>query len=287
MASPLRSPGIHLLTIRTLNISEVRAFRRKVYDFFTCHGRDLPWRHTRDPYHILVSEIMLQQTQVDRVAIKYSPFIARFPDATTLAAASVKEILAAWAGLGYNRRALRVRGCAQAIVERYNGEVPTDPAGLASLPGIGKATAASIAAFAFNAPVVFIETNIRAVFIHEFYPSRDDVDDAEIAPLVERTLDKRNPCRWYSALMDYGTHLKKAHANPARRSAHHVRQSRFDGSDRQVRGAVLRELSAAGGRGAHALHAALQVESGRLAVILQRLEAEGFIACVTGKYTLR
>lgn len=205
--------------------------------------RDFPWRNTTDPYHILVSEVMLQQTQVSRVLVKYPIFISQFPNFKELATASIKDILLAWQGMGYNRRALYLKKIAEIVVKKYEGKLPDDPAVLDTFPGIGEATAASIVAFAFNKPVVFIETNIRRVFLHLFFEDRKSkVDDREIFPLVEQTLDHKNPREWYWALMDYGAHLGKTVDNPNKKSKHYTVQSRFEGSDRQVRGEVLRIL---------------------------------------------
>jgi A/G-specific adenine glycosylase len=219
----------------------IRDFRRRIYLHYRRNGRDLPWRKITDPYCIIVSEIMLQQTQVDRVVEKYNRFLDRFPDPASLAAAGLDQVLSIWQGLGYNRRA-RYLWLALTIEQEYRGIVPQTPEALATLPGIGGATAASITAFAFNKPVVFIETNIRTVFIHEFFPRKKPVRDEEIRPLVAQTLDRRNPRRWYNALMDYGVMLKKQHGNASRRSAHHNKQSPFEGSTRQVRGAIIRLL---------------------------------------------
>ncbi len=215
-------------------------FRTTVYDYYARHGRRSPWRETTDPYRILVSEVMLQQTQAPRVLLKYEEFIRLFPDVSSLAAASLHDVLGAWQGLGYNRRALLVKQSAERIVILHDGIVPRDEESLVLLPGVGPATARGVLAFEFNKPVILIETNIRAVFIHHFFPQEEPVADSNLRPLIEKTLDRNDPRRWYNALMDYGTFLKKAHANPARRSAHHQRQSPFEGSVRQVRGAILR-----------------------------------------------
>lgn len=223
-----------------LSSARIRAFRTTVYAYFAAHGRDLPWRHDVSDYSTFVSEVMLQQTQVPRVAEKFVAWMRRFPTWEKLARASLADVLKKWSGLGYNRRAKFLHAAAQIVVEKCNGQLPREPSALQTLPGIGPATAASIAAFGFDTPTVFIETNIRAVFIHYFFPQRTDVGDDELLPLVAATLDKKAPRKWYSALMDYGTHLKAAHKNPARRSRHHVRQSTFEGSDRQLRGRILK-----------------------------------------------
>lgn len=217
-------------------------FRRIVYAHYATNGRDLAWRKTRDPYHIVVSEIMLQQTQVPRVVEKYPVFIKKFPTITSLAAAPLSQVLAAWQGLGYNRRALLLQKLAQKVVAEHAGKVPRDVHTLETLPGIGKATAGSIAAFAFNRPSVFIETNIRSVFIHCFFPNRRSVSDEELLPVVAKAIDVKNPRKWYNALMDYGVYLKEREGNPSRKSAHYTRQSRFEGSNRQLRGKILKEL---------------------------------------------
>ena len=160
----------------------MRAFRAKVRAHYRRHGRSMPWRETRDPYRILVSEVMLQQTQVDRVRAEVRGVPRAFPDVAALAAAPLERVLAAWQGLGYNRRALALHRGARIVVREHGGPGPGRPAALVALPGIGAATAASIRAFAFDAPVVFIETNIRRVFIHEFFPGRDGGRRRRAAP---------------------------------------------------------------------------------------------------------
>ncbi len=217
-------------------------FRKTVLAYYRKHGRDLPWRRSVTPYRVVVSEIMLQQTQVGRVAEKFDIFIKQFPSFASLAEASVADVLRAWQGLGYNRRALALKKIADIVVRDCKGTVPSDPAELEKLPGIGTATAGSIAAFGFNKPVVFIETNIRRVFIHFFFPKKKSVHDNEIIPLVQVALNRKNPRAWYSALMDYGAMLAKKVENPNRKSAHYAKQSRFEGSDRQVRGRILKLL---------------------------------------------
>ena len=186
------------------NISIVPLFKDIVHSYYQKHARKFPWRETRSPYGILVSEFMLQQTQVERVLGKYPLFIASFPDFQTISCASLKDVLLHWQGLGYNRRAVNLWKTAQAVVEGFHGDLPETREELIRMPGIGRATAGAILAFAFNRPVVFIETNIRRAFIHHFFQDRKDVRDSEILPLVEATLDYENPRQWYYALMDYG-----------------------------------------------------------------------------------
>jgi A/G-specific adenine glycosylase len=221
---------------------QLHPFRKIVYEYYRVQGRNLPWRKTNNSYKILVSEIMLQQTQVSRVLEKYEEFLCTFPDVESLARAPLREVLAKWQGLGYNRRALALKKTAEEVVARHHGMIPSNIASLRLLPGIGEATASAICAFAFNQPVVFIETNIRAVFIHHFFKKKHKVKDSEILLLVEQTLDRENPRIWYHALMDYGAALKKMYRNPSRISTHYRRQGRFEGSNRQIRGMILRTL---------------------------------------------
>lgn len=221
-------------------VRALATFQTVVRGHYRTEGRDLPWRHTRDPYRILVSEFMLQQTQVSRVVPKYEAFCTLFPTVGSLAAAPTAGVLAAWQGLGYNRRALNLRRSAATIELEYGGAVPRDMSDLLRLPGVGWATAAAVSAFAFGIPIPFLETNIRAVFIHHFFRQCDRVPDSDILPLVEATLDRENPREWYYALMDYGSLLKRTHANPARKSAHAATQTPFAGSHRQLRAGLLR-----------------------------------------------
>jgi len=226
---------------------QMHAFRKKVYAYYRTHSRVFPWRKTRDPYRILVSEFMLQQTQTKRVLEKYSRFISVFPTVRALASAPLRGVLGAWQGLGYNRRALYLKRTAEILVSRYGAAVPRQRELLRQLPGVGEATSGAICAFAFNEPAVFIETNIRSVFIHHFFNGRRKVSDAEILPSLQQTLDIHNPRRWYYALMDYGAHLKDAYPNPSRKSRHYKTQAPFRGSRRQLRGMIIKELLASGG----------------------------------------
>lgn len=221
-------------------IIKYKEFSEAVWDYYAHNKREFLWRSHISPYWVVVSEVMLQQTQVDRVAVKFSEFVERFDSFSALASASVGEVVKAWQGLGYNRRALYIHRLAQEIIVNFEGKLPNDPEILEQLPGIGPATARSIVAFAYNIPTVFIETNIRAVYIYWFFDQTQKISDRDIFPLVKDTVDQKNPREWYYALMDYGTMLKKKYKNPARSSRHYVRQSKFEGSDRQIRGALLR-----------------------------------------------
>jgi A/G-specific adenine glycosylase len=275
-----------------------RAFRKIVWEYYTAHGRhELPWRLNLDPYAIVVSEVMLQQTQVERGIPKFAAWLQEFPDWAALVEAPLPKVLQQWQGLGYNRRALNLQRCAETVVKEYGGELPRDEASLLDLPGIGPYTAGAIRAFAFNEPVVMIETNIRGVFLHHFWPSNNNsekrairrslgegglgIDDKELLPLIEKTLDRKNPREWYWALMDYGAYLKKTVDNPVRRSRQYVRQSRFVGSNRQVRGAIVRLLITAPLLTEQSLTAALHKEgiaAARIVPALKELEREGFVS---------
>ncbi|HJJ99644.1 MAG TPA: A/G-specific adenine glycosylase [Methanocorpusculum sp.] len=255
----------------------VRDFQDEVMEFYKAKGRHvMEWRHNFDPYRIVVSEVMLQQTQVPRVAAMYLQFIEKFPDFSALAAAPQAELLAAWQGMGYNRRALNLQKLAVTITNEFGGVLPEDPNVLAALPGIGPATSCSIAAFAFNQPVVFIETNIRRVFIHYFFSDTAVVDDRDLLPLVEACLLPSRSREWYWALMDLGTALKASVPNPNRRSLQYVKQSAFAGSDRQIRGSLLRLLLAGDSVDCASLAKAVGASQDRVAGILGEMCREGF-----------
>ncbi len=239
---------------------------------------------------------MLQQTQVSRVDGRWQHWLVRFPSVDALAAAEPADVLDEWQGLGYNRRALSLHRAAQDVADR-GGELPSDPVELQALPGVGPATAAGIRAFAFDLHAVYLETNVRTVFLHELYPGVEGVPDAELVPLVKATCPadasdpSDDPRTWYYALLDYGAYLKRTVPNPSRRSKAHVRQTRFEGSHRQKRAELLRILLAhrddpAGGADLRLLSEELSYEerkAGREGVnadvtlaLLEELSAEGF-----------
>lgn len=255
-----------------------RFFRDTIYEYYRRHARDFPWRETDDPYRIMVSEIMLQQTQADRVIPKYKAWVKRFPTVNSLATARLRDVLALWQGLGYNRRAHALWRGAQLLVRDHHGRIPTQLTELDALPGIGKATACAITAFAFNQPVVFIETNIRTVFIHFFFHTKQRVTDEDLLPLISKTLDKDNSRDWYWALMDYGAMLKKQHPNPSRRSAHYTKQSPFLTSNRRIRGLIIKQLVTRPALSSAALGKKLAVDPRKIQANLAQLEKEGLIS---------
>ncbi len=271
---------------KTLSEEAVRAFRDLIYAYFGEHGRKLPWRETNNPYHILVSEIMLQQTQVERVIEKYEAFIKTFPDLHALARASLQEILKVWQGLGYNRRAIALKRSAEIVVASFDGMLPSQPDELLKLSGIGRYTASAIATFAFDQPVVFIETNIRTVFIHFFFHNQSEINDSEILPLIEQTLDFSRPRTWYNALMDYGVMLKQQRQNHSRKSAHYHKQTPFKGSNRELRGMILRVLTRETSLSERELVHTLNIDPARVKGTLMQLQDEGFIEKSGSRYRI-
>jgi A/G-specific adenine glycosylase len=267
---------------------KLSVFVSVVREFALRNTRELPWRETYDPYLILVSEIMLQQTQVDRVVPKYMAFVKKFPNFKKLAGAGQDGVLSLWKGLGYNRRALALHRLAKVVCEQYKGRLPDNEVLLRLLPGVGSYTARAVLAFAFNKPVVFIETNIRTVYIHHFFPDRTAVDDKELLPIIELTLDHSDPRQWYYALMDYGSVLKKTVGNLNVRSKHYAKQSKFQGSDRQIRGKILEFLLARGSFDRVVLFGLFAADDPvRVLGIMSGLVSEGFVDCVRGVYSLR
>lgn len=206
--------------------------------------RDMPWRQDTRPYYVLASELMLQQTQVERVIPKFELFITAFPDEQSLAESSLADVLRLWQGLGYNRRAKFLHEAAKKIMAEFQGSFPDTVEDLVTLPGVGKNTAGAIMAYSFNQPVVFIETNIRTVYLHHFFPDGDIVDDKTIANLLDETMDKNHPREWYWALMDYGSFLKRSGQARLKQSKHYKKQSPLRGSVREVRGQIIKALAA-------------------------------------------
>lgn len=224
---------------------QLEHFKQTVWSQGRAQWRDLPWRNIDDAYAVLVSEVMLQQTQVTRVLDYWPRFLSLFPTIDALAAADTALVLEQWQGLGYNRRALALKRCAEICSDTYEGVLPSDYDKLITLPGIGKATAAGVRAFAYQQPGVYLETNVRTVFLHELFADQEGVSDKDIEPLVALTCSVADPRGWYYALLDYGAHLKQTLPNPSRRSKHYTKQSKFEGSRRQKRAEVVRVVLAA------------------------------------------
>ena len=256
----------------------------EVWQYYHQHGRDLPWRHPAadgsfDVYQILVSELMLQQTQVARVIPKYQSFLEQFPTAGSLAEAPLARVLQAWNGLGYNRRAKYLQQAAQQLANQPAKSLDE----LKALPGVGYHTAAAILNYAYNQATPFLETNIRTVYIHHYFADRDDVSDKELLPLVEQTMDQAHPREWFWALMDYGSYLKSQRGNLSRYSQHYRKQSRFEGSRRQIRGQVIRLLAE---KPANLKTLTSQISDQRLVEVLADLQKEGLITRQRANYRL-
>lgn len=228
---------------------------------------------------------MLQQTQVDRVVPLYKNFIKKFPTAKKLAAAPLNEVLKAWQGLGYNRRAKMLHQAAKELsMGKFNP--PMLVARLEELPGVGPYTARAVAAFAFNEDVIVIETNIRTAVMHHFFPRKKKVSDTEIEKILAKVLPKGEAREWYSALMDYGAYLKRSGISHNARSTTYARQSKFSGSLREARGAIIREL-AKGSRSKKQIAELLgDARSEQALRALAALRADGLVRTDRGRYAL-
>lgn len=260
-------------------------FKQSVWDYFRQNGRTFAWRQNINPYRVFVSEIMLQQTQTHRVAQKFDAFVSVLPDFQKLARAPFPVVLGLWQGLGYNRRAKYLLTAAIRIMGEYAGHLPSDPLILRTFDGIGPATSCSMVTFAFNKPTIFIETNIRAAFIHHFFKGQSNIADSQLMPLIEQALDQQNPRQWYYALIDYGVMLKQQFINPSRASKHYFKQSRFQGSVRQMRGHILQLLLARGKLELFELESLSDYDE-RLPVALAQLINEHFVCQDEHRYCL-
>lgn len=222
---------------------ELREFKELVWDKGRELFRPMPWRDDTQPYYVLVSEIMLQQTQVDRVKPKFAAFISTFPTIDALAGAGLDDVLRLWSGLGYNRRAKFLHSAAKMVRDECEGVFPDTLQGLLKLPGVGVNTAGALLAYSFNQPSIFIETNIRTVYFYHLFAHQNMVDDKELRALVEQTVDAEHPREWYWALMDYGTYLKRNGVGQIDKSRQYKKQSPLKGSVREVRGQIIRALT--------------------------------------------
>ena len=237
-----------------------KQFQRHILSWYRKNRRDLPFRTSirwdkgnphypkkldrgLTPYHILVSEIMLQQTQIPRVLEKFPEFMETFPDWRTLARADTQKLFTVWQGMGYWRRALYLRECANEVAHSYGGTLPKDPEVLMTLPGIGPYTSHAISCFAYQNPDAFIDTNIRRVFISFFFPNKSEVSDKEILAIAQEAVWVPNPREWHYALMDYGSIVLGNTRTLNKQSRHYSRQSKFEGSFRSYRAEVIRYLT--------------------------------------------
>ena len=246
--------------------SQVSAFQEAVLRWYEQHGRDLPWRRTDDPYAVVVAEVMLQQTQVERVLPKYRAFLERFPDWRALAEASRAEVIRQWAGLGYNGRAVRLHELARRIVERHDGSLPQDERALRRLPGLGPYTSAAVRAFLYGHRVAVIDTNVRRLLgralLGVAHPQ--PALDRELRPLATALVPEGRAGVWHHALMDIGATVCLARrpacgrcpvapycrARPAWGSGAHAvqrperAQGLYHGSRRYYRGRLVEALRA-------------------------------------------
>jgi A/G-specific adenine glycosylase len=259
----------------------VEEFQQLIWEEGRKLHREMPWRQDTRAYYVLVSELMLQQTQVDRVVPKFEAFVARFPDEVTLAEASLGEVLALWSGLGYNRRAKFLHEAAKMIVADFGGALPDSYEKLVKLPGVGANTAGAILAYAFNQPVVFIETNVRTVYFNHFFVESETVTDAQLREVVANTLDHEHPREFYQAIMDYGTWLKRQGGGRLTQSHHYKKQAPLKGSVREVRGQILKLLTQ--GDRTYAEVAADYETDARFTSALTGLLADGLVER-TGEY---
>ena len=275
--------------MKKLSSQQIQTFQAKIFNWYAQNKRDLPWRLTHDPYKILVSEVMSQQTQIVRVIPKFEAWIVRFPDISTLGVASNADVLRYWSGLGYNRRALYLQKCAEEIVSRYQGKFPQSEEELLTLPGIGIYTARAVLSFAFEKNVVVIDTNVRKVILVEFknyLPVTITNKDIEI--MAEQLLPKENAYDWNQALMDYSSAVLKKEKISLKK------QVRFKGSDRYYRGGIMRLLIKHKNLTIGEIHALLiteekkEIESNKLAEILGRLVKDRLVKYDTNTqlYTL-
>lgn len=239
----LESPVDYLALDAAGRRDALRQLHALVMRFYLCHGRVFPWRETHDTWAVLLSEVMLQQTQTSRVLPKYEAFLAHWPTWEAMAASSLDDVLFLWQGLGYPRRSLALRKVA-VETERWGWKLPCDYEQLLHLPGIGPSTASAVLAFCYGEPAIYLETNVRRVLLHCLFPGHDQVRDAVLKEVLKALLDEVSDVRaWYYALMDYGVLLKFLLPNANRRSAHYARQGRYENSNRQIRGRILLQLS--------------------------------------------
>jgi A/G-specific adenine glycosylase len=282
-----------LLSLKAVAIETLSKDQRKeafnalslaVWEHYRLYKRIFSFRQTTNPYHILVSEMMLQQTQVERVEPKYEQFIKRWPTLEALSQASLSEVLQMWKGLGYNRRALALHSIATSS-KQQSWQLPKTQIELLTLPQVGAATRAAIMVVAYQQKALYLETNIRRVLLYHFHPHQENVTDATLlAELEELTEMQTDYKHWYYALLDWGAKLKTLVPNPNRRSAQYAKQSPFENSPRQVRAKVLFLLQEKGPLEKEKVGQHLPYEMDRIEKALKALEKEGFIVAQNSSY---
>jgi A/G-specific adenine glycosylase len=261
---------------RDLLQATVAELRGRILGWYAANGRDLPWRRTIDPYAVLVSEIMLQQTQAPRVVPKFAEFLAVYPRLEDLAEAPLDDVLRLWKGLGYNNRARRLRDCAAAAVAAAGGgptELPRSFDGLRELPGIGPYTARAVLVFAHNEDVAAVDANVRRVLTHEL-SLPVDLGDRELQKVAETLLLRGRSRDWHNALMDYGALVLTARATGI---APRTRQGAFEGSRRWYRSRLLQALLDRGPQRLDQLAVALDVTPDVAAELADLLTSDGLV----------
>jgi A/G-specific adenine glycosylase len=269
-------------TSKTIPVENIRWFQKKIFSFYEKNKRDLPWRKTTDPYKILLSELMLQQTQVKRVVLYYEKWIKKWPTIDALASASLPEVLQMWMGLGYNSRAVNLHKTVRKIVAQFGCDVIEAMKQYKELPGIGRYTSQAVQIFSTNADLVTVDTNIRRIFISEF-ALPITITDMELWGIAETCLPRGKSRDWHNALMDYGAlHLtaQKTGIKPK------TQQSRFEGSDRQVRAKILRCLLQKS-MSLSEMETTFKLEQGRLQPILKKMIHENIIEKRNTTYQLK
>ena len=280
--------------------------QQRVLSWFDEHGRSFPWREHRDPFQTMVAEVMLQQTQTGRVAPAYTTFLSKFPTVSSLAHASAMEVIQAWKGLGYNRRAVDLQRSAQAIEHQYGGEVPSDPKTLRALPGIGEYSASAVACFAYDRQIPVVDVNVRRV-LSRAARGTDELSVDQTRAIAAEWLAPGDAYRWNQALMDVGAMICRIDAplctqcplkascsyraqgkNKAKREHRPPKQARFEGSSRQKRGGIIDHLRDTAGEGvslavlAKVIHPNGDRNLGWLVELLEGLERDGLVEMTPG-----
>jgi A/G-specific adenine glycosylase len=264
----------------SISSSRIKSFQEKIFNWWKSNRREFPWRQTTDPYKILVSEIMLQQTQASRVVEKYNEFINKYPSLENLASATGAQVLKIWSGLGYNRRALWLLEASKEIMEMK--QFPKTSKDLEELKGIGPYTSRAILIFAFNKDVATVDTNIRRIFIHEGFAIEETTDE-ELFTIANRLLPKGQSRDWHNALMDYGAEKITAKKTGIRPPS---KQSSFKNSSRMFRGAIVKYLIKNSNVNDQKIANECQIPKEELDDILSSLIKDGLIVRSGTKYSL-